>query len=149
MADRTVLFVCVENACRSLMAEAMFNADPAPGWSAVSAGTSPAPRPNRRTGPMLAEIGLPAPSHPPRLLTPELLSVASVRVSMGCLDDRACPAQFKEVRWRDWALPDPSGLDDEGFREVRDRLVTLVGELRTELLAVVPERAVLPRSSSR
>ena len=40
-APRIVLFVCVENAARSLMAESVFNADPAPGWRATSAGTRP------------------------------------------------------------------------------------------------------------
>src|SRR5215469_3422971 len=57
LLTRTVLFVCVENAARSLMAEAFFNADPPEGWRAISAGTEPAPRPNGRTGPMLREVG--------------------------------------------------------------------------------------------
>ena len=65
MPDRTVLFVCVENAARSLMAEAMFNANPPAGWRATSAGTQPAAAPNPRTGPMLREVGLELPPHPP------------------------------------------------------------------------------------
>ena len=133
MPERTVLFVCVENACRSLMAEAMFNADPPPGWRAVSAGTRPAASPNPRTAAMLREIGLALPGHAPALLTPELIRDSAVRVTLGCIDDASCPVRLKESEYRDWGLPDPGGLDDPGFREVRDRLRQLVGRLRNEL----------------
>jgi arsenate reductase (thioredoxin) len=133
MGEKTVLFVCVENAGRSLMAEAIFNADPPAGWRATSAGTAPAAAPNPRTGPMLQEIGLAVPDHPPRLLTNELMDGARLRITMGCLDDRSCPAHLKTLELRDWALPDPAKLDDAGFRQVRDRIRTLVGALRTEI----------------
>jgi arsenate reductase (thioredoxin) len=149
MSERVVLFVCVENACRSLMAEAMFNANPAPGWRAVSAGTAPAERPNPRTEPMLAEIGLPLPAHPPRALTPEMIGAASVRVTMGCLDDASCPVHLKGVDLRDWALPDPARQDDRGFRDVRDRLARLVAALRAELVRGEPAEAAEIRSGSR
>ncbi len=133
MAERVVLFVCVENAGRSLMAEAIFNANPVPGWKAESAGTAPALTANPRTGPMLAEIGVSLPGHPPRLLSPELIDRARVRITMGCLDHASCPARLKSMELRDWALDDPARLDDAGFRRVRDRIRSLVGELRTEL----------------
>jgi arsenate reductase (thioredoxin) len=134
MPDRLVLFICVGNSGRSLMAEAMFNAKPPEGWTAISAGTRPATSANPRTGPMLRELGLEAPPHPPQLLTPEMMDRARVRVTMGCLDDASCPARLKTLELRDWALPDPASLDDDGFREVRDRLVGLVRGLRTELV---------------
>jgi protein-tyrosine-phosphatase len=133
MPERTVLFVCVENACRSLMAEAMFNRDAPAGWQAVSAGTSPAKVPHPRTGPMLREIGLDLPDHPPRLLTPQMIEGSQIRVTMGCLDDVACPARLKELEYRDWGLPNPARLDDRGFREVRDRLRHLVEGLAREI----------------
>ena len=65
MPERYVLFVCVENSCRSLMAEAIFNADPPAGWTAKSAGTT-RPRP-RIPGPARCwqRLGLPCP-HTPR-----------------------------------------------------------------------------------
>ena len=125
-APRIVLFVCVENAARSLMAESVFNADPAPGWRATSAGTRPGPAPNPRTAPMLSEVGLGLPDHPPQLLTPSLMDRATLPITMGCLDDRSCPAHLKALDPRDWNLPDPATMDDSGFREVRDRIVTLV-----------------------
>lgn len=134
MVEPTVLFVCVENACRSLMAEAMFNHDPPPGWVAVSAGTRPAAQPNPRTEAMLREVGLRLPDHPPRLLTDAVMSSARTVVTMGCLDSDSCPAGLKTIEVRDWALPDPAKLDDEGFRRVRDQLADRVRRLRLELL---------------
>jgi len=132
-AGKTVLFICVGNSGRSLMAEAMFNANPPDGWAAVSAGTNPSPAANPRTGPMLREVGLDLPPHPPQLLTPDMMDRARVRVTMGCLDDASCPARLKTLELRDWALPDPATLDDAAFREVRDRIAGLVRGLRTEL----------------
>lgn len=131
--SKAVLFVCVGNSGRSLMAEAIFNANPPEGWTAVSAGTSPAAAPNPRTGPMLRELGLALPPHPPQPLTPEMMDQARVRITMGCLDDASCPARLKTLELRDWALPDPALLDEDGFRQVRDRIVGMVKGLRTEL----------------
>jgi len=149
MPAKTVLFICVENACRSLMAESMFNADPPPGWTAISAGTSPSGSPNPRTGPMLAEIGLRPPDHPPQPLTKEMMDRAPVRVTMGCLEDASCPAHLKGLELRDWALPDPAHLDDAGFRELRDRLASYVRGLRTELALSDRRLASLRRSAAR
>lgn len=134
MAERTVLFICIENAARSLMAEAIFNADPPTGWTAVSAGTRPSGAPNPRTGPMLREIGLELPAHPPRALTEAAMQEARIRVTMGCLDDESCPARLKTLELRDWALPDPTRLDDAGFRDVRSRIVDRVRRLRLEIV---------------
>ncbi len=131
--EKTVLFVCVENACRSLMAEAMFNWNPPPGWSAISAGTQPAAQPNPRTEAMLREIGLALPTHPPQELTDSLMSTSRVVVTMGCLDSASCPARLKTIQVRDWGLPDPTGLDDAGFRQVRRDLQARVEGLRREL----------------
>jgi arsenate reductase len=133
MATNTVLFICVENACRSLMAEAMFNANPPAGWRAESAGTQPAEAPNPRTEPMLHEIGLPIPPHPPRLLTQAMMDEAKLRVTMGCLNDASCPAHLKTLKVTDWGLPDPAKLDDAGFRNVRDELRDRVEGLSREL----------------
>jgi len=83
---------------------------------------------------MLREIGLDLPPHPQQLVTAEMLDNARFRVTMGCLDDAACPARLKTLDLRDWALPDPIQLDDAGFRAVRDRVVGLVKGLRTEIV---------------
>jgi arsenate reductase len=133
MENGTVLFVCIENACRSLMAEAMFNDHPPAGWVAVSAGTRPSTQAHPRTAPMLREIGLTPPTHPPQVLTNASIKDAGLRVTMGCLDDASCPVALKMGELRDWGLPDPATLDDDGFRRVRDELLLRVRNLKSEL----------------
>jgi arsenate reductase (thioredoxin) len=146
--ERRVLFICIENACRSLMAEAIFNANPPPGWRAISAGTRPAAQANPRTGPMLREIGIEPPAHAPELLAPEVMDDARIRVTMGCLDDASCPARLKALELRDWALEDPVPLDDDGFRRIRDRIGELVRGLRTEIVLADRRTATLLGSQS-
>jgi arsenate reductase (thioredoxin) len=142
MPEKIVLFVCVENAGRSLMAEAIFNANPPPGWRAISGGTRPVAQPNPRTRAMLGEIGLDVPSHLPQLATPQMIESSSLRITMGCMDDASCPANLKTLRMVDWALPDPTQLDDAGARKVRDTIRDRVRALRTEL--VLRDRTVRP-----
>jgi len=143
MAEKTVLFICVENACRSLMAEAMFNRNPARGWRAISAGTQPAGAPNPRTEGMLREIGLDLPSHSPQILAEEMMVTSKVIITMGCLDSASCPAKLRIIEVRDWALPDPAKLDDTGFRRVRQDLQSRVEGLRRELALADKRRAAL------
>lgn len=149
MSEKLVLFICVGNAGRSLIAEASFNANPAPGWRAVSAGTRPAAAPNPRTRTMLEEVGLRLPDHPPQLLLPALMDEARVRVTMGCLDDASCPAHLKALELRDWQLDDPAKLDDDGFRRVRENITRLVRGLRTELVLADRRAADLTSSARR
>ena len=133
MAEKTVLFVCVQNAGRSIMAEAMFNRDPPAGWRGVSAGTQPASGANPRTLRLLHEIGLDPPSHPPQLLTDEMTKSASLVITMGCLESESCPAGLRLIETRDWALPDPAALDDDGFRGVRQLIWQNIEDLHREL----------------
>jgi arsenate reductase len=141
MADRRVLFVCVENAARSLMAEAIFNANAPEGWVAESAGTRPAAHPNPRTSRFLDELGLSLPPHPPQALTPATADAAALVVTMGCLDDASCPAHLTKRELRDWGLPDPGHLDDAGFRSVRDEIRRRIGDLIAELRSNPPGRS--------
>lgn len=149
MAPKTVLFICVENAGRSLVAEAAFNANPPEGWHAESAGTRPASAPNPRTAGMLREISLDIPDHPPRMLTREMMDQARVRVTMGCLDDASCPTHLKTLEMEDWALPDPTQLDDDGFRKVRDEIIRRVRALRIELRQADLRLAVPAKGDAR
>jgi arsenate reductase (thioredoxin) len=147
MREKLVLFVCVENAGRSLMAEAIFNANPSPGWRATSAGTDPAGAANPRTKHMLEEIGFQLPDHLPQLLSDELMDQAQVRITMGCLEDASCPTHLKTLELRDWNLPDPTKLDDAGFRDVRNQIRTRVEGLRRELVLSDRRQADLVRSA--
>jgi protein-tyrosine-phosphatase len=143
-AKHRVVFVCVENAARSLMAEAIFNAEPPAGWTAESAGTRPAAQPNPRTERFLQEIGLQLPPHPPQELRTSTLDAANLIVTMGCLDDASCPANLRRRELRDWKLPDPGTLDDEGFREVREEIRRRIRKLGVELTAKPDRRGSGP-----
>lgn len=133
VAQRTVLFVCVGNASRSMMAEAIFNRQGPDGWRAVSAGVAPARATNPNTGPMLSEIGVPLPPHPPQALTEKMVEEATVRISIGALDHPSCPEWFVRSHPRRWEVADPHHLDGEEFRRIRDSLRSQVEALVEEL----------------
>ncbi len=121
-----LLFVCVENACRSQMAEAFARRLAGPGVEVFSAGSDPAERVNPRTEAFLEERGLSL-ADPTPTSVGELPSVRyDVVVTMGCGD--RCPSLPADLRM-DWDLPDPAELGDDEFREVRDEIESRVGDL--------------------
>jgi arsenate reductase (thioredoxin) len=126
-----VLFVCVHNAGRSRMAEALFNREADGRWTAASAGTQPAERPHPEVVEALAELGIDLPIEAGRLLDPELAESTQKLFSMGCDVEDACPALTTPME--DWALEDPKGKPIEQVREIRDdihgRVRALVAEL--------------------
>lgn len=114
-----VLFVCVENACRSQMAEAFGRRHGSPGVEVFSAGSDPADRVNPRTEELMAERGVPLSDAAPTPVAELPGGRYDVVVSMGCGD--RCPSVPADRRV-EWELPDPAELSDEGFREVRDEI---------------------------
>jgi arsenate reductase (thioredoxin) len=138
-ARRTVLFVCVGNAGRSRMAEAIFNKFGPKGWRALSAGVLPARATNPNTGPTLSEIGIPLPPRPPQDLTEQMVRAATVRVSIGALDHPSCPEWFTQTHPRRWELPDTHHADAQGFREIREAIRSKVDALIAELCNDAPE----------
>ncbi len=117
-----ILFVCVENSCRSQMAEALFNQlaeDRGVKVRAMSAGTRPASEVNPLAVKVLREIGINITHRKPKALTPQMIEEADRIVTMGCLAKDVCPAVFLS-KTEDWGIEDPSGKLIEKFREVRD-----------------------------
>ena len=130
-----VLFVCVHNAGRSRMAEALFNhlsRERFDGrWTAASAGTQPAQHPHAEVVRAMAELGLTVEQRPGLLLTPELADAARKMISMGCNVEEACPATATPME--DWALEDPKGQPIERVRAIRDDITHRVQELLEQL----------------
>ena len=126
-----VLFVCVHNAGRSRMAEALFDRAAQGRYTAASAGTEPASRPHPEVVAAMAELGVTVPERPGRLLTPELADAATRLVSMGCAVEDACPATTTPME--DWALSDPKGQDMDTVRAIRDDIARRVDALLDEL----------------
>jgi len=126
----SVLFVCLHNAGRSQMSEALF-AEAANGrHTAVSAGTTPAERVHPEVVEVMREVGVDLSAREPRLLTRELAEDADVVVTMGCGD--ACP-YIPGKRYLDWDLPDPKGKPVDEVRALRDDIAGRVDALAREL----------------
>jgi protein-tyrosine-phosphatase len=122
-----VLFVCVENAGRSQMAEAIARAY---GIDASSAGTVPAPFVNPTVVQVMRERGFSAPSKP-KLLTAELIQGADYVVTMGCSVQSVCPAPMiaqMEKKLVDWHIDDPKGKPVEQVRAIMSQIENKVLE---------------------
>jgi arsenate reductase len=116
----TVLFACVENAGRSQMAAAFFNALADPSAArAVSAGTEPAASVHPAVEQVMREVGIELGDTRPRALTGDLVARADVLITMGC--GASCPV-VPGVPREDWPLPDPKGQPLERVREIRDQI---------------------------
>src|SRR5712692_8329538 len=126
---KQVLFVCVENAGRSQMAEAFAKKH---GMNAVSAGTIPSTRVNPVVVEAMREKGIDISRNHPRLLTPEMIENASLVVTMGCSVEEACPrpmlAQMQK-KLVDWNLEDPKDRPIEEVRRIRDEIEARVRAL--------------------
>lgn len=125
-----VLFVCVENTFRSVLAEALFNARRPSGWQAESAGVQPAVSINPVVVPLLRDIGIELGPKSPRLVTPDLVREAWRVVTFGCLD--RCPAGAAG-KSEDWPLPGATGRSMEELRGIRDELTRRVDRLIASL----------------
>jgi arsenate reductase len=125
-----VLFVCVQNAGRSQMAEALFTRAAGGEHEARSAGSSPAERVHPEVTEVMRERGVELAGRVPQRLERADAEWADVVVTMGCGD--ACP-YVPGRRYVDWELDDPHGQPLERVREIRDeieaRVAALVGEL--------------------
>jgi arsenate reductase len=125
-----VLFVCVANSGRSVMAERVFRraaADTA--HQARSAGSRPGASPHPVVLDALGEIGIDASDHVPNLLDDERIEWADVIVAT-C--DDACPV-VPGKRYVNWQLPDPKGRPLAEVREIRDEIARRVDALLAQL----------------
>ena len=126
----TVLFVCLHNAGRSQMSEALFNRAAAGRHTALSAGTTPGDRVHPEVAEVMRELGIDLADRRPRLLTRKLADQADILVTRGCGDE--CP-DIPGKRYIDWELDDPKGRPIEEVRVMRDeigrRVVSLLAAL--------------------
>lgn len=117
--SKKVLFVCVENAGRSQIAEG-FLRKYAPQFDVISAGTKPKSHLISNVVDVMKEIGIDITAQKPKKLTNEMIS-QSITVNMGCMDKKSCPALFvKDVI--DWNIVDPRDKDVEELRKIRDQI---------------------------
>ena len=129
-----ILFVCVENANRSQMAQAFARLHGGAGVEAFSAGSRPSGVVNAKAVAAMAECGYDLTTHTSKSLDDVRAIVFDYVVTMGCGD--ACPFVVARHR-RDWQIPDPRALELPEFRAVRD----LIGR---QVRALLAEAALLP-----
>ena len=129
------LFVCLHNAGRSQMSEALFTRATAGRHEARSAGTMPADRVHPEVVAVMDEVGIDLSNRKPRKLSREDAEWADVVVTMGCGDE--CP-YIPGKRYLDWDLTDPKGQSIEAVRETRDEIERRVRALVEELDAAEP-----------
>ncbi|MGO9885681.1 MAG: low molecular weight phosphatase family protein [Solirubrobacteraceae bacterium] len=125
-----VLFVCLQNAGRSQMSQALFERAAAGRHQARSAGTTPAEHIHPEVLQAMRELEIDLAGRTPQLLTRELGEWADVVVTMGCGDQ--CP-YIPGRRYIDWDLPDPAGRPLDEVRATRDEIATRVSGLVAEL----------------
>ena len=124
------LFVCLHNAGRSQMSQALFGRAASGRHTAASAGTQPGERVHPRVVDAMRELDIDLADRKPQALTNELAEQADVVVTMGCGDE--CP-YIPGKRYIDWDLQDPAGLPLDEVRAIRDDIARRVNELVLEL----------------
>ena len=129
---KTIIFVCVENAGRSQMAEGFFKKYAPAGYEAVSAGTKPAGRINPLAVQAMKETGIDISNQKSKVITDDMIRGSAKAVNMGCMDRSDCPLLFLNNPV-DWAIEDPKDKSIERVREIRDEIERRVKELAENL----------------
>ena len=127
---KRVLFVCVENSCRSQIAEAFARMHGEGAIEPYSAGSKPAGQVNPKAIESVREVGYDLSRHVSKSLSEIPAIEFDVAVTMGCGD--ACPNARTKQR-EDWNIPDPKALPTDEFRKVRDQIEQRVKELLIRL----------------
>lgn len=122
--------MCVQNAGRSQMAEALFTRAAGGSHEARSAGSEPAAHVHPEVVESMRELGIDLGGRRPHRLERADAEWADIVVTMGCGD--ACPV-VPGAQYVDWQLPDPAGRPLEEVRAVRDEIQARVEALLAEL----------------
>jgi arsenate reductase (thioredoxin) len=134
LAEKTILFVCVENAGRSQIAEGFFNQKYAPkGYRAISAGTRPSSQINPIAVQVMKEVGIDiSSSQKPKIITEDMIKSSEKSVNMGCIEKAECPMLFIN-NVIDWGIEDSKGKPIDKVREIRDDIERRVREIAQSL----------------
>jgi len=129
---KQVLFVCVENAGRSQMAEAFANHYGKGKLVASSAGTLPSEKINPLVVEAMKEKGIDISENKPKLIDRKMIEEADIAIMMGCSVEEVCPAPLlkKSINWN---LEDPKGKKLEKVRQIRDEIEKRVLKLVSEV----------------
>ncbi len=129
MSDtKNILFVCVENAGRSQIAEAFFRKYAQSKFNVFSAGTTPSTQLNPLVVKVMKEIGIDLDEQQPKLLSNKMIENSFKTINMGCIDKESCPSLFvNDVL--DWNISDPKEKSLDEVRKICDTIKTEVMNL--------------------
>jgi protein-tyrosine-phosphatase len=130
--NQTILFVCVENAGRSQMAEGFFRKHAPEGFEPISAGTKPTSQVNPVVVQVMDEVGISISQQKPKEITEDMMRNSTKIVNMGCMDKSFCPTLFIP-NLIDWGIEDPKGKPIEQIRKIRNDIEQRVIHLVTSL----------------
>ena len=129
---KKILFVCIESAGRSQMAEAFAKHYGDGKVEALSAGTKPSNQVNPLVLRVMRERGIDISKNKPKRITTRMVQEAEMIVTMGCDAQGFCPAQMLD-RVTDWQVEDPKDKPLQRVREIRDEIEARVRTLIKEI----------------
>lgn len=133
-SKKSVLFVCVQNAGRSQMAEGFFKKYAPKEYEGISAGTMPVSEINPLAVEVMREVDIDISGQKSKEITEDMIRNSSKIVNMGCIDKVSCPTLFLQ-NLLDWNIEDPKDKQIEKVREIRDeieqRVKALVADIKT------------------
>jgi arsenate reductase (thioredoxin) len=129
---KTILFVCVENAGRSQMAEGFFRKYATEEYEPISAGTKPTSQINPIVFQAMDEVGVDIRQQKPKDITEDMMRNSTKIINMGCMDKSFCPTLFIP-NLIDWGIEDPKGKPIEQVREIREDIEQRIKQLVTDL----------------
>jgi protein-tyrosine-phosphatase len=129
---KTILFVSVENAGRSQIAEGFFRKYAPEGYEPLSAGTRPVSQINPLAIQVMNEIGVDISNQKSKDLTEDIMRNSDKIINMGCMDKNFCPTLFipKVI---DWGIEDPNDKSIEQVRKIRDEIERRIKKLATDV----------------
>ena len=130
--NKIILFVCVENAGRSQMAEGFFKKYSPEGFEVESAGTKPVSHINPIVVKVMREVGIDISDQKSKELIDEMIRNSDKIVNMGCMNKNFCPTIFLH-KVIEWNLDDPKEKSIEEIRQIRDEIEKRVKDLVAEI----------------
>jgi protein-tyrosine-phosphatase len=137
---KTILFVCVQNAGRSQMAEGFFKKYAPEEFVPSSAGTKPISQINPLAIQVMKEIGIDISKQRSKDLTEDMMRNSDKIINMGCMDKNFCPTLFIP-KLIDWGIEDPKDKPIEKVREIRDEIERRIKELARDISVTEEENS--------
>ena len=131
-SKKSVLFVCVQNAGRSQMAEGFFKKYAPNEYEGISAGTMPVSEINPLAVEVMREVDIDISGQNSKEITEDMIRNSSKIVNMGCMDKVSCPTLFLQ-NLLDWNIEDPKDKQIDKVREIRDEIEQRVKELVADI----------------